>query len=227
MEPATKTWTSSHAKQTEAWLADIGGAAWSAFLAWPRSPATMLAQAYRRPRRVVMLVTDVVGFSSLTNQLGDRQAQDVIHAHNQLLRACLRQHGGREVTHTGDGMIAAFHHADAAARCAIHMQTRLRELRERQPAWPLCVRMGLHAGRPLPEEGRLFGASVNFTVRVSSVAKSNEILISDEVEQLLGDGFERRAQAPVSLKGFEGLFRLHVLGWDGYRHVDLCLTTSL
>ena len=43
-----------------------------------------------------------------------------MRAHNRLLRACLRDHGGREITHTGDGFIAVFRSIAAALACATH-----------------------------------------------------------------------------------------------------------
>ncbi|MET0390886.1 MAG: adenylate/guanylate cyclase domain-containing protein [Polyangiales bacterium] len=177
--------------------------------------AKALARAYRRPRRVVLLVTDLAGFSRLITTLGDRMAQELIHVHNELLRTCLRQHAGREVTHTGDGIIAAFSDAAAAARCAVQIQAQLHEFRELVPHAPLSMRIGLHAGRPLPEEGgRLFGASVNFAVRVCAVAQPNEILVSDCVQKLLKAGFDCCEQEPTALKGFEGTYRLHSVAWQ-------------
>jgi class 3 adenylate cyclase len=198
----------------ESWLSDLGQLGNNALLrVWPGTPrrAKALARAYRRPPRVTLLVTDLVGFSSLVTSLGDRAAHKLIQAHNTLLRRCLRQYGGREAAHTGDGIIASFSDPVAAARCAVEIQERLREQRERSPQTPLQARIGLHLGRPLPEEGRLFGACVNFAVRVCSVAGAGEVLVSDGVKALIGEQFACNARPPVGLKGFEGAYRLHAL----------------
>jgi class 3 adenylate cyclase len=202
----------------DAWLSDLSQLGTSALSTFHTlrdrhlsvSPKA-LARALLEPRSVALLVTDLVGFSSLVTTLGDHAAQRLIQDHNSILRACLRQHAGREVTHTGDGIIASFHAPQDAARCAIRMQTALREQRGRCPDMPLRARIGLHYGRPLPEEGRLFGSCVNFAVRVCATAQADEILVSDCVKDLVAADFVCRERAPVSLKGFQGAHTLHLL----------------
>lgn len=199
----------------DAWLTDLtqlGNTAWTTLRDWPRpARAKALARVLRQPPRVTLLVTDLVEFSTLVSTLGDYAGQKLIQAHNSILRACLRQHGGREVTHTGDGIIASFHDPDAAVRCALHMQSALHEHRLRSPDAPLRARIGLHSGRPLPEEGRLFGSCVNYAVRVCSKAEADQVLVSDCVRGLIGPQFTCMECSPVILKGFDGLHRLHTL----------------
>jgi class 3 adenylate cyclase len=199
----------------DAWLSDLsqlGNSALTTLRGWPApARAAALARALRRPPCVTLLVTDLVEFSSLVTSLGDYAGQKLIHSHNSILRACLRQHGGREVTHTGDGIIASFGDAISAARCAQGIQYSLHEQRARNPEMPLRARIGLHAGRPLPEEGRLFGGCVNFAVRVCAQAKADEVLVSDCVRALIAADLLCVERAPVLLKGFAGLHRLHAL----------------
>lgn len=199
----------------EGWLSDLGHLGNTALTTLRGLPAPMraqaLARAYRRPPRVTLLVTDLVGFSTLVTTLGDRAAHKLIHMHNTILRGCLRQRGGREVAHTGDGIIASFSDPVAAARCALQIQASLRAQRARTPETPLRARIGLHSGRPLPEEGRLFGGCVNFAVRVCGAADAGEILVSDCVKRLIGKEYRCDERPPVGLKGFQGSHRLHVL----------------
>ena len=199
----------------ESWLSDLGqlgNTALTTLRVWPRPlRAKALARAYRRPPRVTLLVTDLVGFSALVTSLGDRAAHKLIQIHNTILRGCLRRHGGREAAHTGDGIIASFPDPVAAARCAVHIQERLREQRARNPQAPLQARIGLHYGRPLPEEGRLFGGCVNYAVRVCAVAQSGEVLVSDCVRSLIAQQFVCVQKPPVGLKGFDGQHCLHVV----------------
>lgn len=199
----------------DAWLTDLsqlGNTAWTTLRDWPKpARAKALARVLRQPPRVTLLVTDLVGFSSLVTTLGDYAGQKLIQTHNSILRACLRQHGGREVTHTGDGIIASFHDPAAAASCAMHIQSCLQAQRARSPEGRLRARIGLHSGRPLPEEGRLFGSCVNYAVRVCSKAQADEVLVSECVRALLGPSFACVECSPVILKGFDGLHRLHTL----------------
>jgi class 3 adenylate cyclase len=182
---------------------------------WPKLRRSQaLVRALRRPQQVTLLVSDLVDFSRVVTTLGDRAAHQLIQLHNTVLRACLHQHGGREITHTGDGMIASFVSANAAASCAIQVQRRFRELRQSPVRPPLRLRIGIHAGRPIPEEGRLFGSCVNFAVRVCAAAAPEEILLSSYVQSLLVDSVACTRRAPVPLKGFEGEHTLHAVHWQ-------------
>ncbi|HKP63153.1 MAG TPA: adenylate/guanylate cyclase domain-containing protein [Polyangiales bacterium] len=162
-----------------------------------------------------LLATDLEDFTPMIERLGDMRAQEIMHAHNELMRSCLRRHGGREVAHTGDGIMAAFRSAENALRCAIAMQRGLTEHNRRHPLTPLRARIGLHAGMPLPEEDRLFGSCVNITVRVCSVTKAGRILVSDTVLGQLGpNGFRFREHGYVKLKGISAPQQLHELAWE-------------
>ncbi|MEQ8193484.1 MAG: adenylate/guanylate cyclase domain-containing protein, partial [Rhodospirillales bacterium] len=57
---------------------------------------------------VTVLFTDIAGSTAMTQQLGDAGAQQVVRAHNRVVREALTQYGGREIKHTGDGIMASF-----------------------------------------------------------------------------------------------------------------------
>jgi class 3 adenylate cyclase len=59
-----------------------------------------------------ILFTDMVDSTRLTQQLGDREAMQLVRQHDSIVRSGLAQFGGSEVKHTGDGIMAAF---DAAS----------------------------------------------------------------------------------------------------------------
>jgi class 3 adenylate cyclase len=166
-----------------------------------------------KPAQLALLITDLVDFSTLLESLGDDAAHSLIHEHNRLLRACLRAHGGREVTHTGDGIMAAFTSATAAIGCGIRMQERLCLLRAKRPLARLHARVGLHAGRPLPEEGRLFGTPVIEAVRICSLAPADSILVSDAIRDWAGHGYAYEDRGTFQLKGFREPRRLHAVTW--------------
>ncbi|MGH2670971.1 MAG: hypothetical protein ACRDH5_17975 [bacterium] len=58
----------------------------------------------------------------LTQRLGDAKAQELLRTHNAVVRDSLRAHGGSEIKHTGDGIMASFGSATKALECAISMQ---------------------------------------------------------------------------------------------------------
>ena len=152
------------------------------------------AHAERLDGILALLVTDLEGFTSLVEQLGDTAAQSVMRTHNELLRACILRWQGQEVAHTGDGIIAAFRSVVAAISCAHDLQLCMAE-------HPLRARIGIHAGEPLPEEERLFGHCVNIAVRVCGLAQPGRVLVTEVIEQLARGRFLFGEGDLFSLKG--------------------------
>jgi class 3 adenylate cyclase len=162
----------------------------------------------------VLLVTDLAAFTPLVASLGDLQAQALIHAHNAAVRSCLRAHGGSEVAHLGDGVFAAFCSVRKAITCAAAIQEALTAISHEHLPHPLVARIGMHAGEPLPEDGRLFGICVNTAFRICDAAPAGSVLVSDVVRQLAGGHkFRFTDRGEVGLPGLRSRVRLHELIW--------------
>src|SRR5206468_1190921 len=71
---------------------------------------------------VTILFTDIEGYTAMTERLGDLRAQEVLRAHNAIIREQVTAHGGFEVKSQGDGFMVAFSSARRAILCAIAMQ---------------------------------------------------------------------------------------------------------
>jgi class 3 adenylate cyclase len=170
-----------------------------------------------------LVVTDLEAFSTWVARLGDTQARLWMREHNRLIREALAEAGGHEVTHTGDGLIAAFRSLHAALSFTQRIQERLADYSRARSHGdaPLCARIGVHAGEPLPEEGRLFGACVNTTVRVCARAQAGQTLVTDVVRQLAqGRAFEFAEQGLATLKGVPQPLHLHELVWAQREHAQ-------
>jgi class 3 adenylate cyclase len=163
---------------------------------------------------LALVVTDLEGFTPLVERLGDRAAREVMHAHNRIVRGALRAHGGREVAHTGDGLMVAFRSVACALQAAIDIQRALGAYSRERPAAPLHARIGVHAGEPLPEDGRLFGACVNAAVRVCAATRPRHVLVTDLVRQLAaGKDFGFEPAGALALKGIAQPVHVHELIW--------------
>jgi class 3 adenylate cyclase/pimeloyl-ACP methyl ester carboxylesterase len=161
---------------------------------------------------VTILFTDLAGSTALTQRLGDAGAQDLLRAHNAVVRACLREHGGTELKTMGDGFMASFPLASAALECAIAIQRGLAAANGGGAEPPLRVRIGLNAGEPLAEEADLFGTAVQAAARIAAKAKPGTILVADVVRQLAaGKSFRFLDRGRTRLKGFEERLRLFEL----------------
>jgi class 3 adenylate cyclase len=73
--------------------------------------------------RAVMF-TDIVGSTEMTERLGDSAALELVRVHDALVRRGLEAHDGREVKHTGDGIMASFQDVANATRAAADIQRR-------------------------------------------------------------------------------------------------------
>ena len=169
-----------------------------------------------RHPRVALMCTDLEGFTTTVERLGDYHARDLMRVHNLLIRHCLRRNGGVEVAHLGDGILASFPIAREAIRCAMAIQRRLHSHNISAQDVPFRIRIGLHVGNPLPEDGRLFGSCVNATVRVCGAASPGSILVSDALRRATYcDGSANRylSDGLYKLKGFGTPLRLHELCW--------------
>lgn len=160
-----------------------------------------------------ILFTDMEGSTSLTQQLGDEKAMEILRAHDSIVRQALQSAGGHEVKHTGDGIMAAFHSVVGAARCAVEIQKRL-EGESSNQTHPTHVRVGMTAGEPVTENEDLFGAAVQLAARICAASQPGGILASNVVRELsLGKGFNWDDVGPVTLKGFDEPMNLYELLW--------------
>ena len=157
----------------------------------------------RRPGAVTVLFTDLVDSTSLTQRLGDERAQEILRAHNLIVRRTLLEHGGTEVKHTGDGIMAAFGSASQAVEAALGMQARISREGAEDPAKAFAVKVGINAGEPLEEEQDLYGTAVQLAARLCDCAAPGEVLVAAVVRDLCaGKGFTFRERGMFELKGF-------------------------
>jgi class 3 adenylate cyclase len=149
-----------------------------------------------------ILFTDIEGSTRLTQELGDARSMALLRNHDRILRESLARHGGSEVKHTGDGMMASFPLVSGAIECSIGIQRRLSS--EGVGGTRLRLRMGLAAGEPVTEGDDLFGAAVQQAARLCARAKPETILVSSGVRDLaVGKGFTFEKRGRLTLKGFD------------------------
>lgn len=71
---------------------------------------------------VTILFTDVEGSTDLRTRRGDAVAHAVLREHEGLVRACVAEHGGREVKALGDGFMVVFASVRRGLACAVAVQ---------------------------------------------------------------------------------------------------------
>jgi class 3 adenylate cyclase len=168
----------------------------------------------RDPGIRTILFTDIANSTALTHQLGDDGAMMLLNVHNSVVRNALTACGGREVKHTGDGIMVSFVSAAAAVRCAIQIQRDLARHAEANPERPLKVRVGAAAGEPVEQHNDLFGCTVQLAARLCAHAEPEQILVSNAIAELcIGKGLCFEDVGELTLKGFNAPVRAHVAAW--------------
>jgi len=170
----------------------------------------------RDPGIRTVLFTDIVDSTALTQRLGDEAAMAFLDVHDKTVRDALAALGGREVKHTGDGIMACFHSTVAAVRCAARIQHALAQHAQTQTEVQVRVRIGAAAGEPVENHDDLFGSTVQLAARLCSHAQPEQSLVSNAVAELcLGKGLSFQDLGEVSFKGFERPVRVHAVQQAG------------
>ena len=168
----------------------------------------------RDPGIRTILFTDLVDSTRLTHSLGDEAALALLGVHDTIVRDALSALGGREVKHTGDGIMASFVSAAGAVRCAIQIQRELDKHAQANPERPLKVRVGAAAGEPVEQHNDLFGSTVQLAARLCAHAQPEQILVTTAIAELcIGKGLQFEDLGEVDLKGFGYPVRAHAAAW--------------
>ena len=181
-----------------------------AFLGRVTDPAAVTAGDQLAPDgafRVVMF-TDIVDSTGMTERLGDARSVEMVRAHDAIVRRALKDVGGREVKHTGDGMMAVFDDADTAVPCAQAIRSAFGAFNLASEE-KLAVRIGLHAGEPVEDSNDLFGATVQLASRICASAEAGAVVISEHVRALTSEATETKELGARNLKGFAKAMTLY------------------
>ena len=170
------------------------------FLGRMQDPAdpTEVASAFR-----TILFTDLEDSTALAQELEPSAFMDLLKDHDAIVRRALVSSHGREVKHTGDGIMASFEDVAAALDCALAIQAGFAGRTAAGGEPPVRVRIGLAAGEPVDHNDDLFGSTVNLANRICDAARPGEVLVSDTVRELgAASGYAFEGGEPLSLKGF-------------------------
>jgi class 3 adenylate cyclase len=192
-------------------IIEVGDGPINAFLGpIPHHPT---GEAYVEPAVRAIMFTDLCGSTAQTQLLGDEGHVALLREHDDIVRSALDAHGGREIKHTGDGIMSSFKSVVSAVECAISIQRSLSG-RNRVAPFPFEVRIGISAGEPVADHDDLFGAAVQLAARLCSAVPPGGVLVSTAVRELcVGKRLDFDDTGPIVLKGFLEPVRVHRVVW--------------
>ncbi len=147
----------------------------------------------------VIVFTDIVGFTQLTDAHGDDLALALLERQERAVRGALPV-CARVVKELGDGLLLWFDEAAAAIDTCLQLQ---RAFDDDDADVPMWVRMGLHWGSPRRRGDDIVGRDVNLAARIVDLAGPGEVLCSEAAVDAAGDikGVEFEPLGPVFVRG--------------------------
>jgi class 3 adenylate cyclase len=163
------------------------------------------------PFRTIMF-TDLQGSTSILQSVGQAAFMVLLTEHDLIIRRALVASRGREVKHTGDGIMASFDDVASALECSMAIQAGFIARSTDGPDTELRVRIGIAAGEPVDHNDDLFGSTVTLASRICNAADAGHTLTSDLVREMgVERGYAFDDGREVELKGFGGSTRVFEL----------------
>jgi adenylate cyclase len=181
-------------------------------------------------RLAAILAADVVGYSRLMGA-DEEGTHERFKAHlAELIDAKIREHHGRIVKTTGDGVLAEFASVVDAVRCAAEIQRAMAD-RDLDPAEErrLRFRVGVNLGDVIVDGDDIYGDGVNIAVRLEGLAAPGGICISGTVRDHIGDrlpyAFEDMGEQ--SVKNLARPVRVYALRPEGMAEMPTASTSAI
>jgi class 3 adenylate cyclase len=150
------------------------------------SRKTVVATETRR--LAAILAADVAGYSRLMGADEEGTLQRLRAYRRELVDPKIRQHHGRIVKTTGDGMLVEFSSVVDAVRCAAEIQ---RAMVDRNAGIAeekrITFRIGVNLGDVIIDGDDIYGDGVNIAARLEALAEPGGICISRTVRDHIGD----------------------------------------
>jgi adenylate cyclase len=123
-------------------------------------------------RLAAVLAADVAGYSRLMGA-DEEGTLARLNAHRrEFLEPTVAEHHGRVVKRAGDGILIEFGSVVDAARCAMNVQRGMAQRNADVSAdQRIEIRIGIHIGDIIIEEGDIFGDGVNIAARLEGIAE--------------------------------------------------------
>jgi adenylate cyclase len=153
-------------------------------------------------RLAAILAADVAGYSRLMGFDEEGTLARLKALRRELADPKIKEHRGRIVKTTGDGLLLEFASVVDAVRCAVEVQ---REMAERNAGVPpnrrIEFRMGINVGDIIKDGGDIHGDGVNVAARLEALAEPGGICVSrvvrDQVRDKLAFSFQDMGEQQV------------------------------
>ncbi len=156
-------------------------------------------------RLAAIMFTDIVGYTSLMGS-DEKEALNALQKNRKIHKSLLKKFNGAWLKEMGDGILARFPTASDAVYCAGAIMQKAEE-------GGIRLRIGIHMGEIVEENGDVFGDGVNIASRIESLAEPGRIYISDAVARNVRNkaGIDCTFWAEKQLKHVDEPVRIYIL----------------
>jgi len=147
-----------------------------------------------RDLEVAILFADVVGSTQLYDKFGDTKASETVAVCLDAMKDATTQFEGTVIKTIGDEVMSTFPSVDQAMRAAVMMQSRISSDSRKEDTIPVSIRIGCHYGPVVQEQNDIFGAAVHTANRMTSQAKSRQIVISGETVSMMSPELKKQTR---------------------------------
>jgi predicted ATPase/class 3 adenylate cyclase len=141
---------------------------------------------------ITLLFSDIEGSTQHWEERPEAMAS-ALHRHDQLLRGAIEANRGHIFKTVGDAFCAAFSRATDGVGAALDVQRAL-AAEDFSAVGGLRVRIAVHSGTTHERDGDYFGPTVNRIARLLAVVHGEQVVISGETAQLLGEALPEHAE---------------------------------
>lgn len=151
-----------------------------------------------------IMFTDIVGYTALMGE-DEQKAFELLRKNRQIQRPLIERYTGKWIKELGDGVLASFSTAIDAVLCAVSIQDNCNDI----PG--LKLRIGIHLGDVIFEEGDIFGDGVNIASRLQAMAPVGGIWVSEAIYRTISNKkeIETKFVCSEALKNVKELVQIY------------------
>lgn len=124
------------------------------------------------------MFTDIVGYTTLMGK-DEGKAMELVHRSHEIQKQLVEEFEGDWLKEMGDGVMCSFRSVSDAIYCALEIQEHLFQQQDLQ------LRIGIHLGEVLFENGDIFSDGVNIASRLQAIAEPGGIYLSESVQKAI------------------------------------------
>jgi hypothetical protein len=133
------------------------------------------------------MFTDIVGYTALMGN-DEQKAFELLRKNREIQKPIIESLGGVWIKELGDGVMASFPAVSNAVYAALKIQEACNRTRE------FSLRIGIHQGEVVFENGDIFGDTVNIASRLQSLAPPAGIFVSASVHHNISNKNDIRSE---------------------------------